>query len=68
MDLRHYSELEGRVPYGATKTFVAEALSRALHDETLDLMPYDSSLSPGAATVRGSSFAIQSLRRILEAL
>ena len=68
MDLRHFSELEGRVPYGVTKSFVVEALSRALHDEALDLAPFDPTIQPGSAIVRGSHFAIAALRRILEAL
>jgi len=67
MDLRHYSELEGRVPYGIQRGFVIEALDRALHDESIDLAPFDSSLQPGTTIVRGSPVSIRALKRILGA-
>lgn len=60
-----YSELEGRVPYGAYSRFLIDLLRGHLTAERLDLAPFTGA-APGALCVQGSPESITQLRQLLE--
>jgi len=59
-----YSELEGRVPYGAFSRLMVELLRGYFSAETLDLAPWTGAAA-GAFLVEGPPEAIAALRRVL---
>jgi len=61
-----YSELEGRVPFGAYQRFFSELLRERFSGKSLDLAPYIPDASPDAFVVRGEVPAILALRYHLE--
>lgn len=60
VDLWLHSEVEGRVPYGAYRTFFTELIRRFFEEKDLDLAPFLGS-EPGALIVRGSPLALAKL-------
>lgn len=64
LDLILFSDLEGKVPFGAYTTFYAEMLRARLDSVELDLSPFVGS-QPGALTLRGSPQAIEKLKDLL---
>lgn len=64
LDLILFSDLEGRVPFGAYTVFYAEMLRARLDSIELDLSPFVGS-QPGALVVRGSPNAVDKLKELL---
>ena len=64
LDLLLFSDLEGRVPFGAYTNFYSELLRTRLESVELDLSPFVGS-APGALTLRGSPTAIEKLKTLL---
>lgn len=59
-----YSELEGRVPYGAYSRFLIDLLRGHFTENHLDLAPWVGS-TPGAFVLHGSPEAVTALHRLL---
>lgn len=64
LDLALFSDLEGKVPFGAYTTFYSELLRARLDTIELDLSPFTGT-QPGALVVRGSPGAIDKLKELL---
>lgn len=64
-----YSELEGRVPYGAYSKFCAELITSYFRQQRIDLAPYavGVELPSGVAVVSASPESAEILKSILAA-
>ena len=62
-----YSELEGRVPFGAYQKFLVDLLRLHFRGKELELSPYIPNAVPGAFIVKGPVDAILALKYRLEA-
>lgn len=62
-----YSELEGRVPYGAPSRFVQELIRDYFNTRHLDLSDLLGKM-PGECTVSGTAEALAALRETLQSL
>lgn len=60
-----YSELEGRVPYGAPSRFVQELIRDYFNTRHLDLADLINTM-PGECVISGTAEAISALRNALE--
>lgn len=60
VELLLFSDLEGRVPYGAYQAFITQRLVEFFEDKPLDLGPYLGTL-PGEAVVRGKTGVVHKL-------
>lgn len=64
-----WSDVEQRVPFGATQKFLMELLTGFFQGAELDLSevaPTEMMIPPGFAVVRGTPMAIQQLKEILK--
>ncbi len=65
LNARLYSELEGRVPYGAYANYISELIRRDAQERKLDLAPFTNG-DPGAFIISGSLEAIGVLEKVLK--
>lgn len=66
LQLHLFSDLEGRVPYGAMTKFFAARIREYLDGGRLDLAPYITGLPPDTHVLSGSRESVEMLRKKLE--